>query len=122
MCRNFMVMCFFLSNLLVSTAQGETNASSQDTTTLSHKATIINISLEEGFIILDNQTYGIEPKIPVSNHKDLPVDPGNLSPGQKIEFWTSSNNNNQYLPSAAQGANVIKIRILSHVSQESIYH
>ena len=52
MCRNVMIMCFFLSNLLVSTAQGETNALSQDMTTLSHKATIINISLEEGFIIL----------------------------------------------------------------------
>lgn len=122
MYRNFMLICFFLSNLLISTASVEAKISQQNVTALSHHAKITSIHLEEGFIVLNNTPYNMDPKIPVSNHENLPLDSGNLSPGQQVEFWTDTSHHRSYLPSITQNVNVIKIRIISHVNQESIYH
>jgi len=122
MYRNFIILCIFLSNLFISTAQGESNISTQNITMPSYQAKITNINLEEGVIVLDNRTYHIEPKIIVSNHEDLPTDPSSLTSGQTVEFWTNANPSHSHFPAIDQNVNVIKIRILSHINRESIYH
>ena len=122
MCRYFIFLWTFIIYGLSTSIYALGDDAAQAFISSSQQAKIISVSLEENFIILNNITYKIHSKIQVSNYQNLPVDPGSLVPGQKIEFWTDTQHLNNNLPSGSHNANVIKIRILSDVSHESIYH
>lgn len=79
---------------------------------------ITQVSLEAGIIAFKETLYHLPSKVLVVNSDNLPLDASSLAAGQRVQFWTDGTSDKNGL----EAANVVKVRVLSKVSDESIYH